>query len=106
MRFTKSLALLASIAFADAQFTKPLAGDYFNIGEKFAIEWDTAGLQGPINIDLVPSGVTDGSVVAERIGGKVIVKDGLGVWYTNKSDRANPECWSVVLGTRCLHRGL
>ncbi|CAI0651892.1 unnamed protein product, partial [Colletotrichum noveboracense] len=71
MRFTKSLALLASIAFADAQFTKPLAGDYFNIGEKFAIEWETTGLQGPINIDLVPSGVTDGSVVAERIGEQI-----------------------------------
>lgn len=70
MQFSKSLAVLLSIALADAQFTKPLAGDVLQRDQKIYIEWKTAGLRAPINIDLVPGGVTDGSVVAEKIGGK------------------------------------
>ncbi|KAF6837820.1 hypothetical protein CMUS01_04900 [Colletotrichum musicola] len=71
MRFTTSLALLLSVAFADAQFTKPLAGDTFPLGQQITIEWYTAGLKAPINLDLVPGDATDGSVVAETIGAQI-----------------------------------
>ncbi|TEA16239.1 hypothetical protein C8034_v001862 [Colletotrichum sidae] len=67
MRFTESLALLLGFAFVEAKFTKPLAGDVFQVGQPIQIEWETAGLKAPINLDLVPGGVADRSVVAEKI---------------------------------------
>ncbi|TDZ73276.1 hypothetical protein CTRI78_v001288 [Colletotrichum trifolii] len=67
MRFTESLALLLGLAFVEAQFTKPLAGDVFQVGQPIQIEWETAGLKAPINLNLVPGGVADRSVVAEKI---------------------------------------
>ncbi|TDZ12741.1 hypothetical protein C8035_v000292 [Colletotrichum spinosum] len=67
MRFTESLALLLGLASVEAQFTKPLAGDTFQVGHPIQIAWETAGLKAPINLDLVPGGVTDRSVVAEKI---------------------------------------
>ncbi|KAK2065087.1 hypothetical protein LY76DRAFT_476996, partial [Colletotrichum caudatum] len=68
MRFAKSLALLLGAALCDAQISKPRGGDVLMPNKRFEIEWQTAGLKAPININLVPSGKTDLSVVAEKIG--------------------------------------
>ncbi|KAK6227156.1 hypothetical protein QIS74_00711 [Colletotrichum tabaci] len=71
MRFSKSLALLFGTALCEAQISKPRGGDVLQPNQKFEIEWQTTGLQAPINIDLVPNGKTDLSVVAEKIGVQV-----------------------------------
>ncbi|GKT83483.1 hypothetical protein Ct61P_01333 [Colletotrichum tofieldiae] len=71
MRLTKSLALLLGVALCEARISKPRGGDVLQPNQQFEIEWQTTGLQAPINIDLVPSGKTDLSVVAEKIGVQV-----------------------------------
>ncbi|WQF77775.1 hypothetical protein CDEST_02789 [Colletotrichum destructivum] len=71
MRFSKSLALLFGTALCEAQISKPRGGDVLQPNQKFEIEWQTTGLQAPINIDLVPNGKTDLSVIAEKIGVQV-----------------------------------
>ncbi|OHF01273.1 hypothetical protein CORC01_03306 [Colletotrichum orchidophilum] len=71
MRFTKSLGLLFGAAVCNAQISKPRAGDVLQPNQQFEVEWQTAGLQPPINIDLVPSGKTDLSVIAEKIAVQV-----------------------------------
>ncbi|KAK1999163.1 hypothetical protein LX36DRAFT_632973 [Colletotrichum falcatum] len=68
MRLPKSLALLLGAALCDAQISKPRGGDVLMPNRQFEIEWQTTGLKAPINIDLIPSGKTDLSVVAEKIG--------------------------------------
>ncbi|KAJ0167370.1 hypothetical protein CTA2_2999 [Colletotrichum tanaceti] len=71
MRFPKSLVLVFVTALCEAQISKPREGDVLQPNQKFEIEWQTTGLQAPINIDLVPNGKTDLSVVAEKIGVQV-----------------------------------
>lgn len=73
MRFTTSLRLwvgAAAVSVCNAQISKPRAGDVLMPNQQFEVEWQTAGLQAPVNIDLVPSGKTDLSIIAEKIAGK------------------------------------
>ncbi|KAK0370514.1 hypothetical protein CLIM01_12120 [Colletotrichum limetticola] len=74
MRFTTSLRLwvgAVAVSVCNAQISKPRAGDVLMPNQQFEVEWQTAGLQAPINIDLVPSGKTDLSVIAEKIAVQV-----------------------------------
>lgn len=93
MRFMKLSALLLGVTLCEAQISKPRGGDVLQPNQQFEIEWQTAGLQAPINIDLVPSGVTDLSVVAEKIAGKKPF------WYlgcvlcSNNPYSASGQCW-------------
>ncbi|KAK7459129.1 hypothetical protein Landi51_00722 [Colletotrichum acutatum] len=74
MRFTTSFRLwvgAAAVSVCNAQISKPRAGDVLMPNHQFEVEWQTAGLQAPVNIDLVPSGKTDLSVIAEKIAVQV-----------------------------------
>ncbi|KAJ0313506.1 hypothetical protein COL516b_000445 [Colletotrichum fioriniae] len=74
MRFTTSLRLwvgAAAVSVCNAQISKPRAGDVLMPNQQFEVEWQTAGLQAPVNIDLVPSGKTDLSIIAEKIAVQV-----------------------------------
>ncbi|KAK1636593.1 hypothetical protein BDP81DRAFT_25139 [Colletotrichum phormii] len=71
MRFTTSLGLFLGVSVCNAQISKPRAGDVLMPNQQFEVEWQTAGLQAPVNIDLVPSGKTDLSVIAEKIAVQV-----------------------------------
>ncbi|UQC79914.1 uncharacterized protein CLUP02_05395 [Colletotrichum lupini] len=74
MRFTTSLRLwvcAVAVSVCNAQISKPRAGDVLMPNQQFEVEWQTAGLQAPINVDLVPSGKTDLSVIAEKIAVQV-----------------------------------
>ncbi|KAI3531755.1 hypothetical protein CSPX01_13947 [Colletotrichum filicis] len=74
MRFTTPLRLwvcAVAVSVCNAQISKPRAGDVLMPNQQFEVEWQTAGLQAPINVDLVPSGKTDLSVIAEKIAVQV-----------------------------------
>ncbi|OLN88517.1 hypothetical protein CCHL11_01957 [Colletotrichum chlorophyti] len=71
MHFTKALALLLGAALCEAQFLTPKEGDIFRADEQIQLQWQTVGLQAPININLVPRGATDLSFVAEKIAAQV-----------------------------------
>ncbi|KAK1512706.1 hypothetical protein CTAM01_00101 [Colletotrichum tamarilloi] len=74
MRFTTSLRLwvcAVAVSVCNAQISKPRAGDVLMPNQQFEVEWQTAGLQAPINVDLVPSGKTDLSLIAEKIAVQV-----------------------------------
>jgi hypothetical protein len=70
MHFTKTLAVLFGAALCEAQFSSPRGGDVLQINKEIQIQWRTQGLQAPININLVPSDVTDLTVIAEQIAGR------------------------------------
>ncbi|EXF79823.1 hypothetical protein CFIO01_11119 [Colletotrichum fioriniae PJ7] len=74
MRLTTSLRLwvgAAAVSVCNAQISKPRAGDVLMPNQQFEVEWQTAGLRAPVDIDLVPSGKTDLSIIAEKIAVQV-----------------------------------
>lgn len=72
MELSPRLLLLAmgGASLVTAGITKPNRDSLVQIGETFAITWDTEGLTAPLTIELVPADKPDGRIVAQRIAGQ------------------------------------
>lgn len=70
MRFGSIFAVAASASAAAAQFIFPDAGSSLQVNKAIQIRWNTAGLQAPISINLVPAGTAiRQDVVLQQVAG-------------------------------------
>ncbi|KAG8421482.1 hypothetical protein J3458_003359 [Metarhizium acridum] len=52
-----------------AQFSSPSKASALELGKQIDIKWNTAGLEAPIAINLVPAGVAGRTVIAQQVAG-------------------------------------
>ena len=72
----------------------PVAGDKWPVNQEQMIQWDTAGLEGPIDMHLVPAGATDITVVITEIAMQ-IANTGTMKWIPPKT--INVEEVTIIL---------
>ena len=65
-----TLTLILWSTFAQASMISPTAGQSWSVGSSETVSWDTSGLTAPLEIELVPGGATDLSVIVETIASK------------------------------------
>lgn len=63
------LQILGLAGCATAQFSFPGKAASLELNKQIEIKWNSAGLEGPIAITLVPAGLVGQSVVAQQIAG-------------------------------------
>ncbi|KAH8674499.1 hypothetical protein BGZ60DRAFT_526459 [Tricladium varicosporioides] len=83
MRFSILSAMVLAIP-ALATFSSPKGGDKWNVGQEQTISWDTNGLEGLIDIKLVPGGATDTTIIITEIATQVENKGSI-KWTPDKS---------------------
>lgn len=76
MRFQNLLAGVALASAATAQFVFPDASASLQVNKAIQIQWNKAGLQAPLSINLVPAGAAiRQDVVLKQVAGMGILKD-------------------------------
>ncbi|OAA79425.1 hypothetical protein LEL_02911 [Akanthomyces lecanii RCEF 1005] len=76
MRFQNLLAGVALASAAAAQFVFPDASASLQVNKAIQIQWNKAGLQAPLSINLVPAGASiRQDVVLKQVAGMGILKD-------------------------------
>lgn len=65
-----AISILASSVYA--QILTPTAAEVVSVNEAYTITWNRADLHDPVNLYLLPGGVTDTSKIIAPIGGRTL----------------------------------
>ncbi|OAA49345.1 hypothetical protein NOR_01268 [Metarhizium rileyi] len=95
----RSPFLATLVGCAWAQFSSPSKGSALEAGKQIDIQWNTAGLEAPISINLVPAGVAGKTVIAQQIAVD-IQNVGLLPWTPDLTIAAFPSFLMVVIDSK------